>query len=125
MVRCVVVLLIAVSWCCAAEKRSERWYQEQAASMLDGRMEAAVENGRVDILTATHAIEVEFARNWKNSIGQALWYAMQTNKRAAIILILENPQRDRSHTIRLGSVVQSNHLPIDVWLWPDDFLAPR
>lgn len=102
-------------------KHTERWYQELAAKHLHGVMEHRVENGRVDILTATHAIEVEFASKWKNAIGQSLWYALQTNERAGIILVIQNEEKDRGQAIRLGSVIQHNNLPIDVWIWPDDF----
>ena len=35
---------------------------------------------RCDILTATHAIEVDFARKWAEAIGQSLNYAMHTGK---------------------------------------------
>lgn len=106
----------------AAERRPERWYQERVAAALDGKMEAKVENGRVDVLTKTHAIEVEKAAAWKQAIGQALWYALQTEKQAGIVLIIEDAKRDRPHVIRLGSVIEANKLPIKVWLWPDDFL---
>lgn len=122
MLRLLTILALAACTAChAGEKRTERWYQERAASILGGKMEAPVENGRVDILTATHAVEVEFAAKWKNSIGQSLWYALQTNRRAAVILIIEDAKRDRAHAIRLGSVIQANNLPVDLWLWPDDF----
>lgn len=86
-------------------------------------MEVRVPDGRVDILTGTHAIEVEMASKWKNAIGQALWYAMQTGKEAGIVLILDGEKDGRSDAIRLGSVIRENKLPIKVWLWPDDFPA--
>jgi hypothetical protein len=103
-------------------RRVERWYQERIAAAMDGRMEARVENGRVDVLISTHAIEVEFARLWKQAIGQSLWYALQTGKEAGIVLVIEDEKRDRPHVIRLGSVIQAHMLPIRVWLWPDDFI---
>ena len=99
----------------------EKWYQAEAVKRLGGTTEHRVENGRVDILTATHAIEVEFAAKWKNAIGQSLWYALQTNKPAGIILIVEDENADRGNVIRLGSVISANNLPIKLWVWPDDF----
>lgn len=106
----------------AKEALPERWYQEQVATKLGGRMEAKVENGRIDVLTSTHAIEVEFAAKWKQSIGQCLWYSMQSNKPAGIVLVITDAKRDRPHVIRLGSVIEKNKLPIKLWLYPDDFL---
>ena len=47
-------------------------------------MEVVMKDGtRCDILTATHAIEVDFAKKWAEAIGQSLNYAMQTGKRPA------------------------------------------
>lgn len=105
----------------AKTEHSERFYQEKVAFALKGQMERRVPDGRVDVLTATHAIEVEFAAKWKNAIGQALWYSLQTGKAAGIVVILEDERRDGPDAIRLGSVIEANKLPIKVWLWPRDF----
>lgn len=105
----------------AATLHPERWYQERVAAELKGKMEIRVPDGRVDVLTSGHAIEVEFSAKWKNSIGQALWYSLQTGKPAGIVLILENEKRDMPDAIRLGSVISEHKLPIKVWLWPRDF----
>ena len=55
-------------------------------------MEVVMKDGtRCDILTATQAIEVDFAKKWAEAIGQSLNYAMQTGKRPAVALILLAP----------------------------------
>ncbi len=125
MTRPLLPLLLLVSTALAEEKKGEAWYQERIAAALKGKREAKVENGRVDVLTKTHAIEVERASGWKQAIGQALWYAFQTGKEAGIVLIVEDEKRDRAHAIRLGSVIDANKLRIKVWLWPDDFPEKR
>ena len=39
-------------------------------------MEVVMKDGtRCDILTSTHAIEVDFAKKWAEAIGQSLNYA--------------------------------------------------
>lgn len=119
----VIAVAILHSQGALAEKLPEKWYQQRVAEKLIGKMEAPVENGRVDVLTSTHAIEVEFASKWKQSIGQALWYALQTNKKAGIVLVIQDPKKDRANVIRLGAVIEANKLPIRLWLWPDDFIA--
>lgn len=48
---------------------------------------------RVDCLTATNAVEFDFANKWAESIGQALHYQLMTGKRAKVVLILEDPQK--------------------------------
>ena len=63
-------------------KQSERFYQEKFAREIGGKVEVVMKDGtRCDILTATHAIEVDFAKKWAEAIGQSLNYAMHTGKR--------------------------------------------
>jgi len=47
------------------------------------------DNIRCDIVTATHAIEVDFADKWTEAIGQSLSYVLQLNLKPAIALIME------------------------------------
>ncbi|WP_377136753.1 hypothetical protein [Rubritalea spongiae] len=119
----VVLVLLGLSSLVGAGKRQqyEAWYQAKAAAELGGKTEVSVVNGRVDILTDTHAIEVEFADKWKEAIGQALWYSMQTNKKAGIVLILEDSEKDYMHAVRLESAIKHAKLDMKVWLWPNDF----
>lgn len=115
-------ILLLLSCCVAfAAENPERWYQEKVASSLQGAMEVRVPDGRVDVVTESHAIEVEFSAKWKQAIGQALWYALQTGKAAGIVLVLEDEERDAPDAVRLGTVIREHKLPIKVWLWPRDF----
>ncbi|MFT4686663.1 MAG: hypothetical protein ACJATN_002299 [Neolewinella sp.] len=102
--------------------QSEASYIEALATHLGAQTEVAVTSGRVDIETATHAIEVERAHKWKESIGQALWYGLQRNKQPGIILLIESPAQ-RKYAIQLGSALDYAGLgnSITVWIWPDDF----
>jgi len=57
-------------------KQSERYYQEKFAKEIGGQVEVVMKDGtRYDILTSTHAIEVDFAKKWAEAIGQSLNYA--------------------------------------------------
>ena len=49
---------------------------------------------RVDCLTEHHAVEFDFANKWAESIGQALHYQRMTGKKAMVVLILENPEKE-------------------------------
>jgi hypothetical protein len=70
-------------------KQSERYYQEKFAQEIGGQVEVVMKDGtRCDILTPTHAIEVDFAKKWAEAIGQSLNYAMHTGKRPAVALIV-------------------------------------
>ena len=58
----VLLLLIALP---LFGKQSERYYQEKFAREIGGQVEVVMKDGtRCDILTATHAIEVDFAKKW-------------------------------------------------------------
>ena len=73
-------------------KQSERYYQEKFAREIGGQIEVVMKDGtRCDILTSTHAIEVDFARKWAEAIGQSLHYALHTGKRPADALIVLSP----------------------------------
>lgn len=81
-----------------------------------------VHGGRVDILTDELAIEVDWAPKWKESIGQALWYGLQTGKQAGIILILKEAD-DYRYFVQLNSALDHGGLSgkIKTWVYPNDF----
>lgn len=118
----VIILLLLFPLLLTAQRESA--YIDLLAVEMNGQTEVAVPNGRVDILTNTYAIEVERARKWKNSIGQALWYAQQTNKAPGIILILES-KSDFKYLQMLKSTLNYAGLGerVEVWIYPDDFQA--
>lgn len=94
----------------------EAYYQAQYAATIPGaKMEVVAPDGtRCDILTETHAIEVDFGPKWAESVGQSLNYALQFNKRAGILLILET-KADYKYFIRLATIIKQFSLPIDLW----------
>lgn len=112
------ILLLALS----IVAQPESWYVTQIAQHLKGHTEVSVENGRIDIVTETHAIEVERATNWKHAIGQSLWYAIQKNLSPGIVLIVLDDD-DWKMGIRLNSTLQYAGLAdkVKVWYYPQDF----
>ena len=97
-------------------KHYERWYQKRWCAEHNGRSEYVLpDRTRCDCLTDTHAIEFDFANKWEEAIGQALYYSMQTGKKAGIVLILEEP-KDMKYWIRLNSVIMNDELDIDTWM---------
>jgi len=97
-------------------------YIELINKEMGGHTEVSVTSGRVDILTADYAIEVEFANKWKQAIGQSLWYGLQTNKTPGIVLVKKATDQNK-YVLQLGSALQYGGLAgkIKVWVWPDDF----
>ena len=106
----------------SAQKISEAQYIRMINEGLQGQTEYKVTSGRIDILTETHAIEVERANKWKQSIGQALWYGLQTTNKPAIILIIEESS-DYKYFIQLNTALDYAGLTekIKVWQFPQDF----
>jgi len=70
---------------------------------------------RVDCLTDTHAIEIEWAYNWKEDIGQSLHYALMTGKTPGIALIMQK-HTDKRYLDQLNVVIEGYELPIKVWV---------
>lgn len=83
----------------------EREYQNYWCNKYGGITEYRLsDDTRVDILTKEYAVEVDFANKWAESIGQALYYGIRTNRKPAVLLIMENPVKDKKYLDRLKSV---------------------
>jgi len=111
----ILVCLSFVNDASAAHLHPEKYYQEEWCSEHHGQTEVVMpDRTRVDCVTATHAIEFDFGTKWAESLGQSLYYSLQTGKRAGIVLILERPE-DRKFFIRLNSTILHFELPVDTW----------
>lgn len=93
----------------------ERDYQVPWCKAHDGTLEYVLDDRtRVDCLTATHAVEVDFAPKWAEAIGQSLYYSAKTGRRAGILLILRSTDDER-FLVRIKEAIRMQCLPIDVW----------
>lgn len=93
----------------------EKWYQETWCKANGGQVEVVIpDKTRCDCLTEKHTIEFDFGPKWAESIGQALYYSIQTGRRAGVVLILEEAG-DYKYCIRLNTVIVHFRLPIDTW----------
>lgn len=68
--------------------------------------------GYHDCITATHAIEADHENKWKEAPTQALWYAMNSGKRAGILLIVTPKGTGLK---KLKDYINHYGLPIDVF----------
>ena len=110
-----LAFLLLASTAHAERIHPESFYRNIWCSKNKGLPEIQLEGRtRADCVTETQAMEVEFANKWKNGIGQAFWYAIQTGKKAGIVMILEKP-KDNKYWIRLNTVIMNYKLPIEVW----------
>ena len=87
----IVLLLILISANVYAKHlHPEKYYQNLWCKENKGISEfKLIDDTRVDCLTENHAVEFDFASKWAEAIGQSLHYARMTNKRPAIVLIIE------------------------------------
>lgn len=65
----------------------ESVWRDALARRLGGRTEVVIEGGRVDVLTPTYAIEVEFPDKWHEGVGQALHYGNATRRQGMLAII--------------------------------------
>lgn len=108
--------------CKAKQTKYESDYIELISKELGGEREVSVTNGRIDILTDEIAYEVEWARKWKHSIGQAIWYGLQSDRTPGIILILQD-KSDYKYVLQLESALLHSELnkEIVIRIYPNDF----
>ena len=99
-------------WTVLAVTLPESHYQQQWCDEHKGVMEYRIPGGRVDCLTETHAVEVDFARKWAEAIGQALYYSHYTGKKPGIVLIM-GTDRDNTRLENISPVTDRHG--IDVW----------
>ena len=112
---CLLLLLSLLGVAIPAQAAKESWYQKVWCDGAGGQMEIELPEGpRVDCLTKTYAIEMDFATKWPEAIGQSLHYALLTGKKAGIVLILKTPG-DNHHLRAARRVIKSYNLPIKLW----------
>jgi len=110
MIRATIAIALSLFCSNAAAFDQEDW-----CSRLAGEAEVVLpDSTRCDCVTETHAIEIEHATDWYEAIGQSLYYAMQTGKKAGIALILAS-EKDRRYWERLNSTIKHYNLPIETW----------
>ena len=78
------------------------WSRFLAAELGGVAEYRTVDGSRVDVLTDTHAYEVEWCKKWKESIGQALHYGVMTGRKPAVILLMRQKKSELIYALRAG-----------------------
>jgi len=105
----VFMLALAAAFTQAGERLPESYY---VAKYCNGVVEFALpDRTRVDCLTKQHAAEFDFARKWYEAVGQALWYAKSTGRRAKVVLIA-GPD-DARYVVRAESLITALNAQTD------------
>jgi len=88
------LFLIPCAFC--AHSENEHYYQNIWCRENNGITEYILpDKTRVDCLTKDYAVEFDFAHKWAESVGQSLYYAKMTDKKPAIVLIMESDSDDK------------------------------
>ena len=120
MIKTLLLLLCISSLLEAKHLYKEKVYQKHFCQQLGGIIEYRLKDKtRVDCLLEDYAIEVDFASKWAESIGQSLYYASETSRKAAVLLIMEDEEKDLKYLHRLKSVSHTHG--IDIWIINKDF----
>jgi len=94
-----------LGWEHVHHEHNEEAYQYAWCSAHGGVLEYQNEDfTRVDCLTDTHAVEFDFANKWHESIGQALHYSVMTNKKAKVVLILDDYKTQINYFKRIKKI---------------------
>ena len=116
----ILLLLLLVLNLQAKHINKEKVYQEHFCKQFGGVSEYRLKDRtRVDCLLNDYAIEVDFAKKWAESIGQSLYYASQTSRKAAVLLIMEDLEKDEKYLHRLKDVSQKHG--IEIWIIDQEF----
>lgn len=92
----VIALLLAFPALSFSGLHPEREYQRAWCDMNGGTREFVLpDRSRIDCLTGTHAIEVDFAAKWAEAVGQSLYYSIETGREPGILLIMEESGDER------------------------------
>ena len=112
MKKLLIIFILFVSLPVSAKHlHLESYYQEKYCT---GVMEYRLDNGlRVDCLLPNYAVEYDFAKKYRQSILQALEYAMHTNKHAKCVLIKES-EKDQKYIDRANELIRFYGLPLVV-----------
>jgi hypothetical protein len=111
-----VVALAFVGWFSPREADYQRAWAAQHGGHIEHRL---ADGTRIDVLTGSHAVEVEYGCKWAEAIGQALWYATASGKTPGIVLISNGSARQNGQAARAArrilAVSEAYRLGIDVW----------
>ena len=70
---------------------------------------------RVDILTPTLAIEVDWIKKWPQAIGQAVYYGLMTDRQPAILLLLRGKDHELMYLDRAKMAADNLKIPVFTW----------
>jgi hypothetical protein len=106
----IILIIVILSGLLFAGKRTEKDYQKEFAKQVKGKMEVKTsDNTRCDVVTDTHAIEMDWADKWYQGVGQSLYYALMLKKKPGVVLIVKT-ESDKKYLHRLKMVADKYNI---------------
>lgn len=110
-----LLLMVVLLTACATPQPPRMYERDHVRAWCEGTVEVRLSDGtRVDCLTDTHAIEVDWARKWMEGVGQSLHYAEVSNLRPGLALIVKPGKADARHVERARRL--TTRYGITLWL---------
>ena len=90
-------------------------YQTIAAKLLSAEPEQTISDPpRYELVSETHAIEIDWDNKWEKLLGLSLDYAFENGKRAGMILITDGVD-DTTQLLQLKALIRHYDLPVTLW----------
>lgn len=84
----ITFILIPVLLSCSAFSLGSKYEKDYQREWCKGEIEVVLaDRSRVDCMTDTHAIEIDWCNKWAEGVGQSLYYARVTGKKPGLALI--------------------------------------
>ncbi len=84
----------------------EKEWTSALARKMDGQTEVSVDRGRVDVMTAAYAIEIDFLKKWHEGLGQAIHYGDESTRIGVLALIDESKAHEDSEHMKLLNKIE-------------------
>lgn len=88
-----------------------RWLAERMGGIAEYRIDGV----RVDILTSSLAIEVEWVKKLYEAFAQASLYGALTNRQPAVILLLRGKDTEEVYLQRANMISGKLNIPVFTW----------
>ena len=108
-------MLSVASICFAANHPNERTVVNLLAEKYQANVEVKLwDDTRVDLLSETHAYEVDWARKYAEGVGQALYYSSLTARKPGLILLVRNFKKELRYIYR--AQITCNEAGVDLYI---------
>lgn len=108
----ILAVLILAPALTSAAKRPISYYKNKWCQRMSGKTDVIYHKVVLDCATNDYIFIFEYSYRWRNAIGKALYYSLETGKRPGVVLIIEKP-REQFYFKLMKNLISYFSLPID------------